>query len=161
MLFLIRLWKARKPWEAKSEATVCAALFDETGTLYETEMKDFFLRVAGCEWMLSLPLWTKLSIPIDRVPTSKSCVFCLGIKFLFFPIWPFLWSLPVARIMFLKSSQIQSRGFTNLLCKSVKCLERIKSALQRKRSGILLSPATNLLSDRFHIVDKYLHSLII
>ena len=49
----------------------------------------------------------------------------------------------------------------NLLCRSVKCLERIKSALQRKRSGILLSPATNLLSVRFHIVDKYLHSLII
>ena len=70
-------------------------------------------------------------------------------------------SLPVARIIFLKSSQIQSGGFTNLLCKSVKCLERIKSALQRKRSGILLSPATNLLSVRFHIVDKYLHSLII
>ena len=43
------------------------------------------------------------------------------------------WSLPVARIIFLKSSQIQSGGFTNLLCKSVKCLERIKSALQRKR----------------------------
>ena len=64
-------------------------------------------------------------------------------------------------IIFLKRSQIQSGGFTNLLCKSVKCLERIKSALQRKRSGILLSPATNLLSVRFHIVDKYLHSLII
>ena len=71
------------------------------------------------------------------------------------------WSLSVARIIFLKSSQIQSGGFTNLLCKSVKCLERIKSALQRKQSGILLSPATNLLSVRFHIVDKYLHSLII
>ena len=71
------------------------------------------------------------------------------------------WSLPVARIIFLKSSQIQYGGFTNLLCKIVKCLERIKSALQRKRSGILLSPATNLLSVRFHIVDKYLHSLII
>ena len=28
--FLITLWKARKPWEAKSEATVCPALFDET-----------------------------------------------------------------------------------------------------------------------------------
>ena len=27
----------------------------------------------------------KLGIPIDRVPTSKSCVFCLRIKFLFFP----------------------------------------------------------------------------
>ena len=64
-------------------------------------------------------------------------------------------------IIFLKRSQIQSGGFTNLLCKSVKCLERIKSALQRKRSGILLSPATNLLSVRFHIVDKYLHGLII
>ena len=46
------------------------------------------------------------------------------------------WSLPVARIIFLKSSQIQSGGFTNLLCKSVKCLQRMKSAFQRKRSGI-------------------------
>ena len=71
------------------------------------------------------------------------------------------WSLPVVRIIFLKSSHIQSGGFTNLLCKSVKFLERIKSALQRKRSGILISPATNLLWVRFHIVDKYLHSLII
>ena len=79
----------------------------------------------------------------------------------FFPInLTVSWSLPVARIIFLKSSQIQYGGFTNLLCKSVKCLERIKSALQRKRSGILLSQATNLLSVRFHIVDKYLHSLI-
>ena len=56
----------------------------------------------------------------------------------------------------MKSSQIQYGGFTKLLCKIVKCLERIKSALQRKRSGILLSQATNLLSVRFHIVDKYL-----
>ena len=82
-------------------------------------------------------------------------------KIPFFPHLTISWSLSVARIIFLKSSQIQSGGFTNLLCKSVKCLERIKSALQRKRSGILLSPATNLLSVRFHIVDKYLHSLII
>ena len=83
-------------------------------------------------------------------------------KIPFFPInLTVSWSLPVARIIFLKSSQIQSGGFTNLLCKSVKCLERIKSALQRKRSGILLSPATNLLSVRLHIDDKYLHSLII
>ena len=34
------------------------------------------------------------------------------------------WSLPVARIIFLKSSQIQYGGFTKLLCKIVKCLER-------------------------------------
>ena len=32
------------------------------------------------------------------------------------------------------------------VCKGVKCLERIKSALQRKRSGKLLSPVTNPLS---------------
>ena len=31
-----------------------------------------------------------LGIPIDRVPTRKSCVFCLGIKFLFFPFDRFL-----------------------------------------------------------------------
>ena len=29
------------------------------------------------------------------------------------------WFLPVTRIIFLKSSQIQSGGYTNLLCKSV------------------------------------------
>ena len=49
----------------------------------------------------------KLGIPIDRVPTSKSCVFCLGIKFPFFPHLTVSWSLPVTRIIFLKSSQIQ------------------------------------------------------
>ena len=125
---------------------------------------------------------TILGIPIDRVPTSKSCVFCLGIKFLIFPIWPFLgpfllqglfsWkvlrfslvalqtSLRTADAFPVNASAVR-RLFTNLLCKSVKCLERIKSALQRKRSGLLLSPATNLLSVRFHIVDKHLHSLII
>ena len=37
---------------------------------------------------LCTALW--LGIPIDRVPTSKSCVFCLGIKFLFFPFDRFL-----------------------------------------------------------------------
>ena len=87
----------------------------------------------------------------------------LGNKIPFFSHLTVSWtSLPVARIIFLESSQIQSGGFynTNLLCKSVKCLEGIKSALQRKRSGVLLSPATNLLSVRFHFVDKYLHSLI-
>ena len=65
----------------------------------------------------------------------------LGNKIPFFFHLTVSLSLPVARIIFLKSSQIQSGGFTNLLCKSVKCLERIKSALQRKRSGILLIPA--------------------
>ena len=96
---------------------------------------------------------SQLGIPIDRVPTSKSCVFRLGTKFLFFSHLTVSWSLPVARIIFVKSSQIQFGGFTNLLCKNVNCLERIKSALQRKRSGILLSQATNPLSVRFHIVE--------
>ena len=115
---------------------------------------EFIARIAGSltvsgSGVIFLPtLKNKLGIPIDRVPTSKSCLFCLGIKFLFFHL-TVSWSLPVARIIFLKSSQIQSGGFTNLLCNSVKCLERIKSALQRKRSGILLSSATNLLSVRF------------
>ena len=59
------------------------------------------------------------------------------------------WSLPVERTIFLKSSQIQSGGFTNLLCQSVKCLERIKSALQRKRSGILLRGALEFSVLRF------------
>ena len=35
-------------------------------------------------------IWLSLGIPIDRVPTSISCVFCLGRKFFFFPIWLFL-----------------------------------------------------------------------
>ena len=35
-------------------------------------------------------LSNKRGIPIDRVPTSKSWVFCLGIKFLFFPFDRFL-----------------------------------------------------------------------
>ena len=68
-----------------------------------------------------------LGIPIDRVPTSKSCLdILLRNKIPFFSHLTVSWSLPVARIIFLKSSQIQSGGFTNLLCKSVKCLERIK-----------------------------------
>ena len=52
--------------------------------------------------LLQLFTCYKLGIPIDRVPTSKSCVFCLGIKFLFFPHLTVSWSLPVARIIFLK-----------------------------------------------------------
>ena len=43
-----------------------------------------------------------LGIPIDRVPTSESCVFCLGIKFRFFPHLTVSWALPVVRIIFLK-----------------------------------------------------------
>ena len=106
--------------------------------------------------------------------TSKSCVFCLDP---FFPHLTVSCSLPVARIILLKrcyacntlwgsggESVLRFRLVALQTCYvvwSLKCLERIKSALQRKRSGILLSPATNLLSVRFHIVDKYLHSLII
>ena len=59
-------------------------------------------------------------------------------KIPFFPHLTVSWALPDARIIFLKrcyacnyfmrfrrrvSSQIQSVGFTNLLCKSVKCHE--------------------------------------
>ena len=52
-------------------------------------------------------------------------------KIPFFSYLTVSWSLPVARIIFLKSSQIRSGGFTNLLCKSVKCLEIIISQLCR------------------------------
>ena len=59
-------------------------------------------------------------------------------KIPFFPHLTVSWALPVVRIIFLKrcyacnyfmrfrrrvSSQIQSGGFTNLLCKRVKCHE--------------------------------------
>ena len=44
----------------------------------------------------------KLHIPIDRVPTSKSCVFCIGMEFPFFQHLTVCWALPVARIIFLK-----------------------------------------------------------
>ena len=64
---------------------------------FPSMLKHFLRRQLPMEsrlfWFPSLlQLFTcyKLGIPIDRVPTSKSCVFCLGIKFLFFPIWPFL-----------------------------------------------------------------------
>lgn len=39
---------------------------------------------------------------LGRVPTSKSCIFCIGMKFLFFQHLKVSWSLPVARIIFLK-----------------------------------------------------------
>ena len=46
-------------------------------------------------------LTTALGIPIDIVPTSKSCVFCRhGMAFLFFPHLTVSWSLPSARIIF-------------------------------------------------------------
>ena len=46
----------------------------------------------------------------------------LSNKIPFFSHLTVSWSVPVARIIFLKSSQIQYGGFTNLLCKIVKCL---------------------------------------
>ena len=47
--FFMTLWEARKPCEAKSKATICPALFDETlcGVLNER----FFPRVAVCEFI--------------------------------------------------------------------------------------------------------------
>ena len=81
-------------------------------------------------------LTTALGIPIDIVPTSKSCVFCWhGIAFLFFHIWqfpgPFLLqglfsSLSIKRCYACikvpeKSQSSDSCGFTNLLYYSLKC----------------------------------------
>ena len=76
----------------------------------------------------------------DRAPASKSCAFCIGIKFFFSPFDRFL--VPscckgyflekvscmqhLMRFRGRVSSQIQSGGFTtfaNLLCKTVKCHE--------------------------------------
>ena len=44
----------------------------------------------SCMYTNNYKHFHKLGIPTDRVPMSKSCVFCLRIKFLFFPIWSFL-----------------------------------------------------------------------
>ena len=45
--FFMTLWEARKPCEAKSKATICPALFDET--LCRLLNERFFSRVAMCE----------------------------------------------------------------------------------------------------------------
>ena len=66
-------------------------------SLYLFSDQNYALCVGTYPWHVSNQL--TLGIPIDRVPTSKSCVFCLGMKFLFFLV---SWSLPVARIIFLK-----------------------------------------------------------
>ena len=44
----------------------------------------------------------KLDIPIERVPTSKSSVFCMGMQSPFFQDLTVSWALPVAKIIFLK-----------------------------------------------------------
>ena len=127
-------------------------------------------------WFPSLlQLFTCYKLGINRVPTSKSCVFCLGIKFLFFPIWPFLGPFLLQGlfswkgVMYVTFYEVAEEShfpdsvwwLYKPVCKSVKCLERIKSALKRKRSGILSKYYPNPLSVRFHIVDKYLHSFIV
>ena len=58
---------------------------DQSKAKHYTQRKWFFSKTS---W--KMPIVFKLGIPIDRVPTSKSCVFCLGIKFLFFPFDRFL-----------------------------------------------------------------------
>ena len=67
-----------------------------------TDVFAGYLRLRGSNIFMYrsriLKLWSrngdirciKLGIPIDRVPTSKSCVFCLRIKFLFSPFDRFL-----------------------------------------------------------------------
>ena len=44
----------------------------------------------------------KLNIPIHRVPTSKSSVFCKGMEFPFFQHLTVSWAVPVAKKIFLK-----------------------------------------------------------
>ena len=77
-------------------------------------------------------------------------------KISFFPIGPFLGPFLLQGLF---SWKVLRFSLVALQTCYVKC--EVSSALQRKRSAILLSPATNLLSVRFHIVDKYLHSLVI
>ena len=97
-------------------------------------------------------LYFVLGIPIDRVPTSKSCVFFKGMV-PFFQHLTVSWSLPVERIIFLKprcyhkykgsekSQFSDSCGFTNLLYKSLKCheayfFERIKQLAEEAIGNI-------------------------
>ena len=93
----------------------------------------------------------KLGVPIDRVPTSKSCVFCIRMDSCFQHL-TVSWSLPVEKIIFLKllkvlfkykgsekSQSSDSCGFTNLLYKSLKCheaFERIKQLAEEAIGNI-------------------------
>ena len=132
---------------------------------------NFYIVISGIR-IVSYTRDQHLLFVYDRAPASKSCAFCIGIKFFFSPFDRFLvpscckdYFLEKVSCMqhFMRfrrrvSSQIQLGDFTNLLCKSVKCLERIKSALQRKRSAILLSPATNLYC-RFDFTSAQFNNL--
>ena len=66
-------------------------------SLYLFSDQNYALCVGTYPW--HVPNQLILGIPIDRVPKSKSCVFCLGMKFIFFLV---SWSLSVARIILLK-----------------------------------------------------------
>ena len=111
----------------------------------------------NCGYLLTI-FWRsvsiKLGIPVDRVPTSKTCVFCIGMDS-FFPIFDsflvsscwkdyFLKLMCCARRYKLGSEKSQSSdccGFTNLLYKSLKCheayfFERIKQLAEEAISNI-------------------------
>ena len=113
--------------------------------------------------------------------TSKSCIFCIGIKF-FFPHLTVSWSLPVTRIIFLRcyacntlwgsgrdrvSSQIQSGGFTNLPCKSGSAVRnlfwknKISFAEEVIAGNIIKSSYKSTVGSVSHLEIKYFHSLII
>ena len=85
-----------------------------------------------------------LGIPIDRVPTSKSCVFCIGMDSFFPERIISLKLMCYARRYKLGSEKSQSSdccGFTNLLYKSLKCheayfFERIKQLAEEAIGNI-------------------------
>ena len=85
-----------------------------------------------------------LGIPIDRVPTSKSCVFCIGMASFFPERIISLKLMCYARWYKLGSEKSQSSdccGFTNLLYKSLKCheayfFERIKQLAEEAIGNI-------------------------
>ena len=87
---------------------------------------------------------SKLGIPIDRVPTSKSCVFCIGMDSFFPERIISLKLMCYARRYKLGSEKSQSSdccGFTNLLYKSLKCheayfFERIKQLAEEAIGNI-------------------------
>ena len=83
-------------------------------------------------WHILRHIFLLLGIPIDRVPTSKSCIFCIGMdsfyatfdSFLVSSCWKdyFLETKVLCKYKGSEKSQFSdSIGFTNLLYKSLKC----------------------------------------
>ena len=127
---------------------------------FKTEVEIRRNKSAAWNWMVShaiqllapkpeyISMWRNglylLGIPIDRVPTSKSCVFCIGMDSFFPERIISLKLMCYARRYKLGSEKSQSSdccGFTNLLYKSLKCheayfFERIKQLAEEAIGNI-------------------------